>query len=175
MSFIINILSTPAILVGLISLFGLILQKKPVEDVVKGTVKTIVGFLVLTAGSSFLQTGSLNDFGVIFNYAFNMQGVVPNNEAIVSLGLADFASDTAYIMCIGMIANIVLARFSRLHYIFLTGHHTLIYVSNVSNYFKCWKSNRSNVMDFRWTDPWTDHGNFTSTLSAYYGKNYGNR
>lgn len=65
MSFIINILSTPAILVGLISLFGLILQKKPVEDVVKGTVKTIVGFLVLTAGSSFLQTGSLNDFGVI--------------------------------------------------------------------------------------------------------------
>ena len=41
MSFIINILSTPAILVGLISLFGLILQKKPVEDVVKGTVKTI--------------------------------------------------------------------------------------------------------------------------------------
>ena len=84
MSFIINILSTPAILVGLISLFG-----------------------------------------VIFNYAFNMQGVVPNNEAIVSLGLADFASDTAYIMCIGMIANIVLARFSRLHYIFLTGHHTL--------------------------------------------------
>ena len=168
MSFIINILSTPAILVGLISLFGLILQKKPVEDVVKGTVKTIVGFLVLTAGSSFLQTGSLNDFGVIFNYAFNMQGVVPNNEAIVSLGLADFASDTAYIMCIGSkIFKITL------HFLNRTSH--IIYVSNVSNYFKCWKSNRSNVMDFRWTDPWTDHGNFTSTLSAYYGKNYGNR
>ena len=125
MDFIINILSTPAILVGLISLFGLILQKKPIEEVVKGTVKTIVGFLVLTAGSSFLQTGSLNDFGTIFNYSFSMQGVVPNNEAIVSLGLEKFASDTAYIMCIGMIANIVLARFSRLNYIFLTGHHTL--------------------------------------------------
>ena len=125
MDFIINILSTPAILVGLISLFGLILQKKPIEEVVKGTVKTIVGFLVLTAGSSFLQTGSLNDFGTIFNYASSMQGVVPNNEAIVSLGLEKFASDTAYIMCIGMIANIVLARFSRLNYIFLTGHHTL--------------------------------------------------
>lgn len=125
MDFIINILSTPAILVGLISLIGLTLQKKPIEDIVKGTLKTIVGFLVLTAGSSFLQTGSLNDFGTIFNYAFDMQGVVPNNEAIVSLGLEKFASDTAYIMCIGMIANIVIARFSRLHYIFLTGHHTL--------------------------------------------------
>ncbi len=125
MDFIINILSTPAILVGLISLLGLALQKKPIEDIVKGTLKTIVGFLVLTAGSSFLQTGSLNDFGTIFNYAFNMQGVVPNNEAIVSLGLEKFASDTAYIMCIGMVANIVMARFSRMHYIFLTGHHTL--------------------------------------------------
>lgn len=177
MSFIINILSTPAILVGLISLFGLILQKKPVEDVVKGTVKTIVGFLVLTAGSSFLQTGSLNDFGVIFNYAFNMQGVVPNNEAIVSLGLADFASDTAYIMCIGMIANIVLARFSRLHYIFLTGHHTLyiIHVSDASYYFKCWKLNRTNVMDLWWADLRTYHGNLTSALPTNNGKNHRNR
>ena len=37
MDFIINILSTPAILVGLISLIGLTLQKKPIEDIVKGT------------------------------------------------------------------------------------------------------------------------------------------
>lgn len=125
MEFILNILATPAILVGLVALFGLILQKKPMEDVVKGTVKTIVGFLVLSAGATFLQTGSLNDFGVLFNYAFGMQGVVPNNEAIVSLGLVNYATDTAYIMCIGMIANIVIAKFSRWNYIFLTGHHTL--------------------------------------------------
>lgn len=125
LSFIINILSTPAILVGLMSLIGLSLQGKPIEEIVKGTVKTIVGFLVLSAGSSFLQTGSLNAFGDLFNYAFSMQGVVPNNEAIVSLGLQEFAADTAYIMCLGMVFNIVLARFSRLHYIFLTGHHTL--------------------------------------------------
>lgn len=125
LSIILNILSTPAILVGLVALIGLILQKKPLEDIVKGTVKTIVGFLVLTAGSSFLQTGSLNDFGTIFNYAFGVQGVVPNNEAIVSLGLEKFASETALIMCVGMIANIVMARFSRLNYIFLSGHVTL--------------------------------------------------
>lgn len=125
LDFIINILSTPAILVGLMALLGLVLQKKSIEDIVKGTVKTIVGFLVLSAGASFLQTGSLNAFGDLFNYAFGMQGVVPNNEAIVSLGLVDFATDTAYIMCIGMIANIVIARFSRMNYIFLTGHHTL--------------------------------------------------
>ena len=56
LNFIVNILSTTAILVGLLSLIGLALQKKPIEEIVKGTVKTIVGFLVLSAGSSFLQT-----------------------------------------------------------------------------------------------------------------------
>lgn len=120
-----EILSTPSILVGIVALVGLILQKKPVEDVIKGTIKTIVGFLVLSAGSAFLQSGSLNDFGTLFNFAFDVNGVVPNNEAIVTAGLVDYAGPTALIMCFGMLANIVMARFSRWNYIFLTGHHTL--------------------------------------------------
>lgn len=120
-----ELLSTPSILVGLMAMIGLILQKKPIEDIVKGTIKTIVGFLVLSAGSAFLQSGSLNDFGTLFNFAFNVQGVVPNNEAIVTAGLVEYAGPTALIMCFGMLANIVMARFSRWNYIFLTGHHTL--------------------------------------------------
>ncbi|EHR33565.1 hypothetical protein HMPREF9709_01164 [Helcococcus kunzii ATCC 51366] len=120
-----EILSTPAILVGFMALLGLVLQKKSAPNVIKGTIKTIVGFLVLSAGASFLQTGSLIDFGVIFNYAFDLKGVVPNNEAIVTTALVDYAKDTAWIMMFGMLANIIIARFSRLKYIFLTGHHTL--------------------------------------------------
>ena len=50
-----ELLSTPSLLVGIMAFIGLVLQKKPVEDVVKGTIKTIVGFLVLTAGSSFYK------------------------------------------------------------------------------------------------------------------------
>ena len=60
--FIVNVLSTHAILVGLVALLGLVLQKKPIEELVKGTLKTIVGFLVLFAGASFLQSGSLLAF-----------------------------------------------------------------------------------------------------------------
>lgn len=120
-----EILATPAILVGLMALIGLALQGKAITDIVKGTIKTIVGFLVLSAGAGFLQTGSLNDFGVLFNYAFALKGVVPNNEAIVTTALVDYASDTAWIMMFGMLANLVIARFSRLKFIFLTGHHTL--------------------------------------------------
>ena len=68
LDFILNILATPAILVGLLAMVGLILQKKAVEDVVKGTIKTIVGFLVLSAGADFIQTGSLTAFGQLFTF-----------------------------------------------------------------------------------------------------------
>lgn len=119
-----QILSTPSVLVGLIALIGLVAQKKPIEIVIKGTIKTILGFLVIGAGAGIL-VGALNYFGALFNFGFGVSGVVPNNEAIVSLALNDYAQATAYIMAFGMVANILLARFSRMKYIFLTGHHTL--------------------------------------------------
>lgn len=124
LDFLQQVLSTPAILVGLIALVGLVAQKKPIEDIIKGTMKTILGFIILGAGADVI-VGALNKFGELFNFAFSVQGVVPNNEAIVSLALDEFAKSTALIMAFGMVANIIIARFSRLKYIFLTGHHTL--------------------------------------------------
>ena len=123
--FVVSILSIPAILVGLIALLGLLLQKAPLEKVITGTLKTIVGFLVLGAGASFVQTGSLLAFGEVFNYAFHMQGVVTNTDAFAAIALKDFGQATALIMCVGMLMNIVLARFSKLKFIFLTGHSAL--------------------------------------------------
>lgn len=122
--FIQDVLSTPALLIGTMALVGLIAQGKPIEEVIKGTIKTILGFIIIGAGAGIL-VGALNYFGELFNFAFGVQGVVPNNEAIVSLALSEYAQATALIMAFGMVANLVLARFSQWKYIFLTGHHTL--------------------------------------------------
>jgi len=122
--FIQDVLSTPALLIGTMALIGLIAQGRPVEEVIKGTLKTILGFVIIGAGAGIL-VGALNYFGALFNFAFGVQGVVPNNEAIVSLALNEYAQATALIMAFGMVANILLARFSKWKYIFLTGHHTL--------------------------------------------------
>lgn len=124
LNFVVDILKTPSILVGFIALIGLLLQKKPASDVIKGTIKTILGFLVLGAGAG-LVVSSLAPMGGMFEKAFSIQGVVPNNEAIISLALRNFGTTTALIMAFGMVANILIARFTRLKYIFLTGHHTL--------------------------------------------------
>src|SRR5699024_9392939 len=107
LNFIQQVLSTPAIFVGLIALLGLALQKKDVQTMVKGTIKTILGFLVLNAGSTVVQDAII-PFGDLFTLAFGIEGVVPNNEAIVSLGLDQFAVQTASIFALGMVANIIL-------------------------------------------------------------------
>lgn len=80
----VDIASTPAILVALIAVLGNVLQKKNIATIVKGGIKTFVGFLVVTAGAGVIES-SLAPFGEMFQAAFNMQGVVPNNEAIVAL------------------------------------------------------------------------------------------
>ena len=49
-----EILSTPALLVGLFTLIGLLIQKKSIDHVIKGTVTAIVGFVLLDAGSQLL-------------------------------------------------------------------------------------------------------------------------
>ncbi len=121
--FILDILKVPSILVGLIALIGLLTQKKSLPDVIKGTVKTILGFIVLGGGAGVL-VGSLNPLGGMFEHAFNVQGIIPNNEAIVSMAIEKYGTATALIMAFGMVANILVARFTRMKYIFLTGHHT---------------------------------------------------
>ncbi|GAB1796064.1 PTS ascorbate transporter subunit IIC [Priestia megaterium] len=119
-----DILGTPAILVGLFALIGLLLQKKKSADIVSGTLKTIMGFLILGAGANIL-IASLEAFGKMFNKAFSVEGIIPNNEAIVAVAQQTFGTETAMIMLLGMIVNIIIARITKFKYIFLTGHHTM--------------------------------------------------
>ncbi|AUZ79430.1 PTS ascorbate transporter subunit IIC [Aeromonas caviae] len=119
-----DVLSEPAVLVGLIALIGLIAQKKPVTECIKGTVKTIMGFVILGAGAT-LVVNSLGDFATIFQHAFGIKGVVPNNEAIVSIAQQSFGKEMAMIMFFAMLMNILIARLTPWKFIFLTGHHTL--------------------------------------------------
>lgn len=128
---IVDVLKVPSILVGLLAMIGLLLQKKNASDVIKGTVKTILGFLVLGGGATLICS-SLEPMGKMFESAFHIQGVVPNNEAIISMAMKDFGARTALIMAMGMLMNIIIARISRFKYIFLTGHHTLYMACMIS-------------------------------------------
>ncbi|MDC9596544.1 PTS ascorbate transporter subunit IIC [Xenorhabdus anantnagensis] len=119
-----DVLAEPAILVGLIALIGLTAQRKTVTECITGTIKTILGFIILGAGAGVVVS-SLGGFSTIFQHAFGIQGVIPNNEAIVSIAQKSFGREMALIMFFAMIINILIARFTPWKFIFLTGHHTL--------------------------------------------------
>ncbi|GAB2889058.1 PTS ascorbate transporter subunit IIC [Streptomyces mayteni] len=140
----VDIFREPSVIIGLIALVGLVLQRKSFSDTLKGTIKAFVGFLVLAAGAGVVS-GALTPFGDMFQHAFDVQGVVPNNEAIVGTVLTDFGTQAALIFFFGMVVNVLLARFTQLKYIYMSGHVALylaamIAVILMANGFESWQA-----------------------------------
>lgn len=121
-----NILTQASITIALISLFGLILQKKSAGEVISGTFKTLLGFLVLSAGSGIIVT-SLTYFGKIFTKGFGMQGIVPSIESINGQAMNNLhlGNSIALTFLAIFVVNIIIARFTKWKYIFLTGQAIL--------------------------------------------------
>ena len=133
-TFLIDALSTPALLIGVMTAFGLWLQKSPTNDIIKGAIKATLGFVVLQWGGQILCS-SLEVFGKLFEAAFSLHGVIPNNEAITSIAVKEIGFTTSLIMLFGMICNLVFARLTPMKYIFLTGHHTLFMAALIAAVF----------------------------------------
>lgn len=124
-----NILTQAAVIIGLVACLGLVLQKKPASDVLMGTFKTMLGFLVLSAGSSVMQS-ALTYFGAMFNEAFGFNGmsaVVASIEGINGQAMTDLGLGSEIAICLAgiFIVNIIIARFSPFKYVFLTGQALL--------------------------------------------------
>lgn len=122
--FIASIFEIPAIILGCVALLGLLLQRKSGGELVKGTFKTILGLLILSGGAGII-VNALIPFATMFQHAFNLQGVVPFDEAFIGGVIAavkDVAIATSVIMALGFIVNLILARITPFKYIFLTGH-----------------------------------------------------
>jgi PTS system ascorbate-specific IIC component len=123
--FVVNeLLSVPAYMVGLITAAGLIALRRSVGQIIGGGIKAVLGFLLIGAGAAIV-VAALDPLGVMIQGAAGAQGVVPTNEAIVAIAQERFGAQVAWIMIAGFVLSLLLARFTPLHYVFLTGHHTL--------------------------------------------------
>ncbi|WP_461211757.1 PTS ascorbate transporter subunit IIC [Enterococcus sp. JNUCC 77] len=124
MNFIYSFFNQPAIIIGLIAFIGLVALKKPAGKILTGTFKTIIGFVILSSGGGIIS-GALEKLSPAFESAFNVHGVIPSNEAVIGVAENLFGSEMALIMAFGFLCNILIARFSKFKYIFLSGHHVL--------------------------------------------------
>lgn len=130
-----NILTQASITIALIAMLGLILQKKSVGQIISGTLKTLLGFQVLSAGSGII-VGSLLYFGEIFKKGFHTQGIVPSIEAINGQAMNELGlgSSIALTFLAIFICNIIIARFTKWKYIFLTGQ-ALLWMATMTTVF----------------------------------------
>jgi len=121
-----DVLGVPAYLVGIMTLIALVASRKGLGDVVGGTLKATLGFIILGVGAGAV-IGALNPLGALITGAFNVSGVVPTNEAITAIAnkIPAVAQNVAFAMFFGVLLSLVLARLTPLRYVFLTGHHML--------------------------------------------------
>lgn len=117
-----------SLILGLIALIGLLLQRKNASEVVSGTVKTVIGFMVFNIGSNAM-TSVVSDFTDLFNAAFGIDGVTTQVELATALALDTYGTEVALVMLLGFVVNLLAAKFTPFKSIFLTGQHFL--------YFSC--------------------------------------
>jgi ascorbate PTS system EIIC component len=129
LNFIVQFLSNPTILIALIVMVGLIIQKKKTPDIMKGTIKTIVGFSIIGAGAGVV-IGSLTPLDKLMSGAFDLTGTLPVNESAFAVASAKFGAALSGIMAIALIVNVLQAKFSKFKFIYLTGHE-IMWVSTV--------------------------------------------
>jgi PTS system ascorbate-specific IIC component len=115
-----NIVGQPALLIGLIAAVGLIAQRKSFSDIVTGTLKTAVGFLAMSRGADIV-VGALLDFQPVLKAAFGVEAAALGGAGLDQI-FADYGSAISLIMAFGFLVNLLIARFTPLKYVYLTGH-----------------------------------------------------
>jgi len=128
LQFLIELIKLPAVVLGLIAMVGLILQRKPFGDVLVGTIKTVLGLLIMSIGigaliNALVPIQSMFETGIpaggFETFVTFDEGVV---SAVQSANVGEIGAAIAWTLLFGYIIHILLARFTPFRYIYLTGH-----------------------------------------------------
>jgi PTS system ascorbate-specific IIC component len=125
---ILSLIKLPAFVLGLIALVGLLIQKKKAGQVLTGTMKTVIGQLIMGVGIGAL-INALIPIQAMFEAGIpsgNLTTFVTFDEAVVgavqNTNLANIGAEIAWTMLFGYIVHILFSRFTKFKYIYLTGH-----------------------------------------------------
>jgi PTS system ascorbate-specific IIC component len=122
-SYIAGIFQTPEIFLSLIACVGLLLQKKSASDVIKGTFKCMLGVIILNAGVAMLMS-AVSPLSTAFGSLTSRQGA---ELADFGAFLGQYGMQMGLVMVIGFAVQLLLARFTPLKTIYLTGHMMMFF------------------------------------------------
>lgn len=124
--FITNVLGNPTVMLGLIACIGLLFLKKGISDTVMGTVKTMMGYLILSAGTTIIGP-PISLLTALVQKGLGVEGVLPLYWVVYAESMAKFGTQAALIFIIGFVINILLAKFTKWKNLALTVHLQLFW------------------------------------------------
>ena len=145
------IFSQPSLLLGFVTLIGLLALRKPFAEVVSGTVKTMIGVLLLTTGSG-LMTSIFRPIIFALSERFSITGVIIDpyaTLAAVTDALGEKLGWVGLTMMLGFFVNLILValnRITHLRALFLTGHVMFLQSALIT-----WIVYYFFQLDFLWT------------------------
>ncbi|TCP50091.1 PTS system ascorbate-specific IIC component [Tamaricihabitans halophyticus] len=124
-----NIFGQVPILIGLITLVGLLLQRKRLEDTIGGALRATIGVVILFIGVDVF-TGGLTSFQTVLADA--MGTTPPSSEHTLSGFLTEHGGSVALVITVAFALHVLLVRvFPAAQYLYLTGH-LMFWVSTVT-------------------------------------------
>ncbi|MEG1947157.1 MAG: PTS ascorbate transporter subunit IIC [Lachnospiraceae bacterium] len=116
-----NIFKQPPFFMGIIALVGLLLQKKDIGSVIKGTAKTIMGVIILFVGVNFI-TAAASPLATAFATLYKLPKASQFDGSLCWEVLGSYGAEIGLALALSFVINLLVAKFTPLKNIFLTGH-----------------------------------------------------
>ena len=126
-----NIFSEAVFLIGIVVLIGMLLQKKRVDRIISGTIKTMVGFLLITTGAQSLGLALL-PLQPMLSEIFNLTADLPNLQEAQAQSFVDIGTEMALIFALGFLLHVLLARITPFKYVHLSAHVSFFYAGLIA-------------------------------------------
>ena len=101
LAILLDVVKQPALIVGIFSFIGLMALRKPFHKVLTGTLRPVLGYIMMMAGANII-VANLEPLGDMIHEGFHITGVVPSNEAIVASASRLLGTETMFILVAGL-------------------------------------------------------------------------